>query len=240
VPTERAGTITQRRLLTAIESGVYPPGTRLPGERVLSEQLQVSRSTLRGALQRLAETGAVANSAQRGWFVPRPVVGEPPSTLQSFTEMALARNLRPSATVLSHVVRPADLDESSRLGVAPASPVLELVRLRGMDRTPICVDTAVLPLPLAAPLVDADLTDRSLYAALRDDCAVRIHRSAYSVVAEEASGRVAELLAVASGWPVLVGTETTYAHSGEPVNLGHAVYRGDAYRFQADLFRPQD
>ena len=69
---------------------------------------------------------------------------------------------------------------------------------------------------------------------------VRIHRSAYSLVAEAASGRVAELLRVQPGWPVLVGTETTYDHSGEPVNLGHAVYRGDAYRFQADLFRPQD
>ncbi len=237
---ERTGTVTQRQLLAAIENGTYPAGTRLPGERVLSGELQVSRSTLRGALQRLAETGAVANSAQRGWFVPRPVVGEPPSTLQSFTEMALSRNLRPSAKVLSHVVRPAALDESSRLGVAPASAVLELVRLRGMDQTPICVDTAVLPLPLAEPLVDIDLTDRSLYAALRDECGVRIHRSAYSVVAEAASGRVAELLRVQPGWPVLVGTETTYEHSGEPVNLGHAVYRGDAYRFQADLFRPQD
>lgn len=235
---ERAGTVTQRRLVTAIESGVYPPGTRLPGERALSEEFRVSRATLRGALQRLAETGAVANSAQRGWFVARPVVGEPPSTLQSFTEMALARNLRPSSMVLSHGVRPADLAESSRLGVAPASAVLELIRLRGMDRTPICVDTAVLPLPLAQPLVEADLTDRSLYAALRDECGVRIHRSAYSVVAEAASGRVADLLRVQPGWPVLVGTETTYAHNGEPVNLGHAVYRGDAYRFQADLFRP--
>ena len=237
---ERAGTVTERRLRTAIANGVHPPGSRLPGERALSEQLRVSRSTLRGALQRLAADGVVASSAQRGWFVPRQLVGEPPSTLASFTEMAHARNLRPSATVLAQVVRPATLEEASRLGVAPASPVLEVVRLRGMDRTPICLDTAVLPLPLAAPLVDADLTDRSLYAALQQDCGVGIHRSAYSVVAEAASSRVAELLGVQPGQPVLVGTETTYTHSGEPVNLGHAVYRGDAYRFQADLFRPQD
>jgi len=48
----RADQITAE-LREAILSGAYPPGTRLPPERELAEQLRVGRSTIREALQRL-------------------------------------------------------------------------------------------------------------------------------------------------------------------------------------------
>ena len=44
-------------LLTAILDGTFPPGSVLPGERTLAEQLGVTRPTLREALQRLAGDG---------------------------------------------------------------------------------------------------------------------------------------------------------------------------------------
>jgi GntR family transcriptional regulator len=133
--------------------------------------------------------------------------------------------------------RTADLDECERLRVAPASPVLEIVRLRGMDRTSVCVDTAVLSLPMAAPLLDIDLEDQSLYELLRNECGVEVYRSAYAIRARAATSEVASLLGIPAGAPLLVGRETTYAVDGSPVNLGCAQYRGDAYEFQADLFR---
>ena len=227
-----------RSVLASVERGHYPPGARLPSERLLAERLGVSRATLRSALTRLAEEGVLEASAHRGWFAAsRPLV-EPPSTLQSFTEMARARGLRPTARVLSLEERPATLQESQRLRVAPASPVLELRRLRGMDDMPVCVDRAVLALPLAGALRGADLQDASLYELLRERCGVEVYRSSYAVQARAATNEIAALLAVEPGWPVLVGEETTYTADGRPVNLGTAQYRGDAYEFQADLFRP--
>lgn len=47
----------ERTLLTAILDGTYPPGMPLPNERELAAQLQVTRPTLREALQRLARDG---------------------------------------------------------------------------------------------------------------------------------------------------------------------------------------
>lgn len=116
------------QLAHALRVGRYAPGARLPGERDLSQELGVSRVTLRAALGRLEAEGAVQRSAQRGWFVPRQVIGEPPSTLQSFTEMARARGLRPTAAVLRQEVRPATMDEAERLRIAPAAPVLQVDR----------------------------------------------------------------------------------------------------------------
>jgi GntR family transcriptional regulator len=226
-----------RRLTDSIRRGLYAPGARLPGERQLAEQLQVSRSTLRVALERLESEEVLSRSAQRGWFVPRPTLGEPPSTLQSFSEMARLRGLHATATVLEKAVRTATLDEADKLGIAPGAPVLTIVRLRGMDGTPVCVDSNVLALAASEPLVDADLTDKSLYEMLERLCGIVIQRSAYSVQADAASAELAPLLQIVPGSPVLIGREVAYTPEGRPILLGVNTYRGDAYRFEADLYR---
>lgn len=48
-PSEHA----ESALVTAILDGEFPPGSALPGERVLAGQLGVTRPTLREAIQRL-------------------------------------------------------------------------------------------------------------------------------------------------------------------------------------------
>lgn len=225
-------------LSDALRRGVFAPGSRLPGERTLAERIGVSRETLRQALTRLAEDGQLTASSQRGWYVTRQLLGEPPSVLQSFTEMAAARGLRASSRILRQVRRPATIEEATRLRIAPSAPVLEVRRVRGMDGAPLCVDTTVLVAARAAGLETVNLSDRSLYDALLVECGVRVARSAYAVQAQAADDENAALLDLAVGAPVLVGEETTYDLDGVPVLLSRTIYRGDAYRFEADLFRP--
>lgn len=232
-----AATQAQEQLAQELELGIYPAGTRLPGERELATRLGVSRVTLRTALSALESEGRLTRSAQRGWFVPSDVVGEPPSTLQSFTEMARARGLHPTARVLRQQTRPATLDEASRLRIAPTAPVLQIDRLRGLDGRPVCFDIVVLPVERVAQLVDADLTDASLYDTLRERCGVSIHRSRYRVMAATADAPLAGLLETTAGAAVLIGDEIAFSADGTPILLGTNTYRGDAYRFEADLYR---
>ena len=67
---------TVARLGTAIRLGVLAPGTRLPPERELAEQLGISRSTLRQALATLTETGHL--TAMRGRAGGTFVASAPP------------------------------------------------------------------------------------------------------------------------------------------------------------------
>jgi GntR family transcriptional regulator len=225
------------QLLNAISRGQYPPASRLPGERDLARQLGISRVTLRHALGRLEVEGKVERSAQRGWFVTGQVVSEPPSVLVSFTDMARARGLKATARVLVHRVRAASFDEADELRMPPGADVVEIRRLRAMDGQVICVDHTVVPLDKAPALATAEMTDQSLYERLDTLCGLRIHRSAYTVHAEAADAEIATLLNVPVGSPMLVGTETGYTADGKPVLIGVNRYRGDAYRFHADLYR---
>ncbi len=226
-----------RILSRAIRLDRPTPGSRVPSERHLAEALGVSRVTVRKVLFSLADEGVLESSAQRGWFIPEAPLSEPPNTLQSFTEMATARGFQVETQVLMRKVRPATLDEAEHLGLAPTSPILELERLRKLDGNPICVDHSRLSAARVEAIVGLDLTDCSLYAALEDRCGIVPSRADYSVHAEPASAQVAKWLGLEPGAPVLAGSETTYDQDDAPIAFGELRYRGDAYRFNASLFR---
>ena len=48
----------------------------------------------------------------------------------------------------------------------------------------------------------------------------------------------AALLEIEPGAPILIGDEVTYDVYGAVVLAGTMSYRADAYRFEADLYRP--
>lgn len=52
-----------------LKDGKYKPGDKLPGENILSEQLEVSRGTLRQAMLLLQEDGLIANHQGKGNIV---------------------------------------------------------------------------------------------------------------------------------------------------------------------------
>ena len=232
----QAQELAYQRLTALLDRGVYPPGSRLPGERTFAQEIEVSRSTLRLALAQLERDGRLVRSAQRGWFVPQLVLGEPPSQLISFTELARRQGLRATSTVLVQETRRASFAEAGDLQIAAAAPVLEIVRLRRMDGVPITVETAVLPLQRVDWMVDADLTDRSLYRLLEEH-QVRVHRSTYTVQAMNAGERESLLLDLPLGAAVLVARDVTYTVDRTPIIITVNHYRGDAYRFTADLYR---
>jgi DNA-binding FadR family transcriptional regulator len=70
---------TVERLGTAIRIGLLPPGSQLPPERQLAEELRISRSTLRQALTTLVQSGHLTSLRGRtgGTFVAeRPPLAE--------------------------------------------------------------------------------------------------------------------------------------------------------------------
>ncbi|MFV0429001.1 MAG: GntR family transcriptional regulator [Arachnia sp.] len=222
-----------------IESGVFPPGHKLPGERELAERLSVSRSVLRAALASLADDGRLENSPWRGWFVTSPHMADQ-ITLRSFSEMARARGLVPGSRILSRDTRAATLAEASALGIAPAAKVHEIHRVRTLSGVPSCYDVSILPLSRVEGIEGLDLDGASLYLVLERDYDIRVVRTDYVMRADAAPAGVAQALLVGVGDPVLVGEETASDIGGLPVLLGRVTYRRDAYEFQATLWRPYE
>jgi GntR family transcriptional regulator, transcriptional repressor for pyruvate dehydrogenase complex len=106
-----------RRLVELIESGTLGPGEKLPGERDLSEQLQVSRGTVREAVQFVQALGLVEIRHGAGTFVRSSTA---PSELQAEWRQWTVR----------HAARVHDLLEV-RKALEPFAAELAAARIEG-------------------------------------------------------------------------------------------------------------
>jgi len=234
----RSPSLTTYRALTAyLASGRWTPGSLLPSERALAEELGVSRTTLRHALNELAVAGFLEPAPQRGWFVARAYISEGPNVLVSFSESAAARGLTPGSRIVSAEVQPCSFEMADVLGVPPASEVVVVERIRTLDGLPVALQSLSLNHRLVPNLHRTLHDDMSLYGLLADQYGLIPLRCDYTLQADSASAQVAALLDIAPEAPVLVGHEITIDTQDRVITAGRMVYRGDAYRFTATLFR---
>lgn len=112
---------TVERLGTAIRLGLLLPGTRLPSERELADQLSISRSTLRQALTTLVQSGHLLSLRGRsgGTFVAEePLLGQdgggPPLGEEARAVLDYRVAIETGATVLA--AERAGEDDLERLG----------------------------------------------------------------------------------------------------------------------------
>lgn len=219
-----------------IAQGELSPGSRLPSERSLCDQLHVSRTTVRRALAALSEDGLVESAPGRGTFVTGGPLIEPANGLLSFSELGRRRGLEPTARVLERRVRAATYDEAEQFRIAPGAEIFELSRLRMLDGSPVALDDARVPLGRAPQLLDADFASASLFDCFESAGCTPV-RADYSVEATAADDRAARLLEMVVGGPVLLAATTSFDRQGRLVELAHTYYRGDRYRFQSSLVR---
>jgi len=77
VRTTKVSAIVAEQIVTAIQKGDYPVGSRLPSEAELAEQMGVSRPSVREALSALEAVGVIESKAGSGNYVRKlPASGE--------------------------------------------------------------------------------------------------------------------------------------------------------------------
>jgi GntR family transcriptional regulator len=224
-----------------IADGRLPDGARLPAERELCQRLEISRVTLRKALQKLVADGVVTSSHGRGWYVGRGgdagvTRREWPTTLESFSETAARLGLSSSSLVLRSEVGPATIDEAEQLGIAPASPVLRLERVRMLGGMAIAIDASCLPAALLPPIEGVDLARVSLYELL----GTAGHDPAFAettIESREADADFATHVGVEAGSPVLVLRQLVRSADERPVLASTVRYAGDRYRLRTVFTR---
>ncbi|MEW2165656.1 GntR family transcriptional regulator [Streptomyces sp. NPDC007084] len=236
--------LVARRLRSDITDGGMSTGDRLPSERVLAERYEVSRVTMRSALNRLAEEGLIASAPARGWFLQEdrsaahPALSRPSAgrTVQGFADYALRHGLAVRTRVLDSGVRAATIAEAEELRIAPGAPLFSMRRLRFLDDLVVVIEHNRLPLALCPALATTDFSHASLYATLRQaDPPQAPHVADYSVEARQPDAEERELLEIADTTPVLVATQLAFNQEARPLELTVATYRGDRYRFRASI-----
>ena len=216
-----------------IASGRFTGTDVLPGERELSEMLDVSRTTLRRAIAGLIDEGVLAHRHGAGTFVRRnpPHVEQPLSRLTSFTEDMRLRGLAASSRVIEQGAFLPTPEEAMMLGVGPGESVCRLARLRLADGVPMAIDYAAVPLRFLDRAVAAE---ELLYAAL-ESSGFRPVRALQRLRAIIIGSAEAALLEIAPGSAALDIQRIAYLADGRCVEFTRSFYRSDTFDFVAEL-----
>ena len=226
-------------LVESIESGHWKPGDRIPSEPELCRMFSVSRTVVRQALKDMTYQGLVVREKGKGTFVAEPKIssGSLVHSLVGFYEDMAERGNAPVTRVLEQVIEPASARLMTALNIAATTPVVKLVRLRFVQDEPIVLVTSFLPYDLCPKLVQADLSEQSLYAFLKSEYGLSIASGRRRIEAVAASETEARLLQIEEGAPLLRLDSVSYLEDGTPLEYFHGVFRGDRSRFEVEIDR---
>lgn len=219
-------------LSKAINEGRYQANEALPSERVLAEELNLSRVTARKAIERLVEQGLIVRKRGSGNYIA-PRLEQPLTRLSSFSEELHQRGFVPQSRWLSRGFAAAGPDEQIALDLKSGEKVARLERQRLADGVVMAFEVSVLP---ASVLHDPEAVSASLYTHLAQSGQAPV-RALQHIRALNADPKLAGLLEVPVGAAVLFITRVGYLASGKAVEMTHSYCRSDYYDFVAEMRR---
>ncbi len=220
----------QRALRDAIADKRLAPDEALPPERDLAEEFQISRITVRKALDGLVNDGLLTRRQGAGTFVTARVEKNF-SKLSSFSEDMISRGRTPHSVWLSRSAGAVSPEESMTLGLSPGTPVYRFNRIRFADGAPMALEYSTVP---GFCLPSVDVVETSLYGALEKHVG-RPTRALQRLRAVLFNAEQAEMMAVPDKAAGLLIERRSFLKDGRPVEFTQSYYRGDAYDFVAEL-----
>lgn len=202
----------------------------LPSERKLSQALEISRVTVRRALDELAADGLLVRR-QGARTVMAERMEKALSTLTGFSDELRARGQVPGQTWLARQTVLPSPAEAMALDLPASEAIVRLVRVRLADSQPIAIERAAVPHSI---LPSGDMVQESLYDALTG-LGARPARGVQRIRAGVMTRADAELLDSSVGSPLLIVERRCFLADGKPVEFTETRYHGERYDFLNEL-----
>ncbi len=214
----------------------------LPGEFELTARFEVSRVTVRKALELLAAEGLISREPGRGTrvIVPktRPAGREAGGTAQRSGLLAnlVDMSLDTRVQVISVDNVQASDAVAEALRITPASLVQKAVRLRSTRQGPLSHITTYVPAELTANFGKKELSKKPMLVLL-EESGLRLGQAVQQISARLADTGIARLLDVPVGSALLHVRRVVHDHNDRPIQWLHGLYRPDRYEYQMKLSR---
>lgn len=222
-------------LRNGINQGRWQPGDLLPPESELIDRYQVSRITVRQALDALVNEGLIYRQRGRGTFVAQPTVEQGLTRIVSFTEDMRQRHVQPGTQVLAAEIKPATPELAEKLEIEPGEPLACLERLRLADDEPMSLEQSHLVHRLCPGVLSGDYAHTPLREALEQQYGLRLVRAKQVIRASAAPAKLAKKLGIAPNAPLLAIERVSYSPQNVPVEFLRLYHRGDRYALYNEL-----
>ena len=219
-------------LRAQLVAGRYPPGGLLPSEAHLGSSFDVSRVTVRRALEMLRDEGLLDVRQGFGWFVAQEPLRQSLASLATIESQLARSGIRPERRILEFELTRATPEVRRVLEV---DRVLRVKRLNLADGQPFALVTVWCPEALAQRWSLADV-ERSPFYELLDG---PLERAVQTIGAEAASTETATLLEIPVGSPVLRCHRVTSRPGGTVVLISEHRFPAHRTEFVVELLHAE-
>lgn len=220
-----------------ILDGTYQAHQQMPSESELMETYGVSRITVRQALGDLQKEGLIFKIHGKGTYVSKPKAFQNVMRLQGFGEAMSRLGYETLSRVIGVKEVSAGAAIAHKLGVAENEQIVELRRVRYLNRAPISLDVTYVSKSIGERLAKEDLAHRDVFVILENDYGIALGEAELQIEAILADEYVARQLQMEEGAPVLRIERLTCTADGKPVDFEYLYYRGDAFQYRMRIER---
>ena len=213
----------------AVRDGVLVHEEILPSERDFSQSLNISRITVRKAMDALEKEGVVLRSRGYGTQICTQFeysLKEP----KGLSQQAVLRGKKPDTVWINKSKIQCDAEIAEKLGLDKGSEVYLLKRIRYVDQQPVSVEESWVP---ARYITNADEIGISLYDYFHQQQILPV-KSQSRVSARMPDEALQQQIALPDNVPVLVIKQLALDAQGNPLEYSISYCRSDMYVFIAE------
>ena len=213
-----------------IENQTYPTGSFLPNQVDLVTEFQVSRMTIKKAINILIMEGLVLSKRGSGTKVlDHSFWGKETSPMDQYQGLTYQMKQR-GRTITSQIIRFEVVLPEKRvqkmLKLADGAKVYEIIRLRLLDEQPYVLEHSFMPLSLVPNLKEEHLL-ASIYDYLLDELGLRFAGMSRTIQADKSHELDQMYLDCGVHDPILEVEQVVYLENGVPVDYSTSHNRYD-------------
>lgn len=218
-----------------IEDPIYQNGKLLPKEVEMAKRLGISRNTIRQATNKLEHENLLVRKKGVGTRAIKRTVSTKLNNWLSFSAEMHSKGVEFINYDIKVSWVKADVDVANTLQIKEGKEVLRMERLRGLDKGPFVHFVSYFHPRVG--LTGKEDFSRHLYDILEQDYATIPSVSKEKINAIAASEKVAKMLNVKKGDPLLFRKRLVCDPGDRPIEYNLGYYRADSFTYEIDITR---
>jgi GntR family transcriptional regulator len=197
---------------------------------------QVSRITVRQAVEKLANENLVNKRPGKGTFITRATVLSDAGRIIGFEEDMFRRGLVPETKLLNAAIVTVSHLTAERLNMKDGEELVYIRRLRLANKEPISIEEVFLVHRYCPDILDGhDFESESVLEVLDSQYGIRIERAEQTISAMIAPQSMRSLLEMKANGALIYIDRISFSQLDIPIELHHIYYRADRYALRLGM-----
>ncbi len=219
-----------------IKAGELKPEQQIPSERDLGQEYNVSRITVRQAINLAVNEGLLYRSHGKGTFVASPTIKQELTKISSFQSTLTRQGLVASTEIVKADTVLTDFHLSTLLQKNMMDKVANLQLIGYGDKLPIVFYDSFFPIDVGEQMIEAARLEKEqgrpfstldLYEKIPHITSTHMEQTFEAVLSDD---YIASYLRLKETAPIFKVTSIFYADN-QPIEYRTAYYKGDKYKF---------